>query len=503
MVDQERQQTKLENQALSILISSNIALFKEIFVNDDTLLIRHFENQQQPEIKCCIIFIDGMVNSEILNKNVIQPIVQNMLLKSSDDTIGSLQKQVIISNNIERAFNVDKLTSAIVSGDTVLLLEGSPEGLIISSMGWQNRAINEPEAEKVIRGPREGFTEAIMVNLTLIRRKLETPNLKFKFMSLGIQTHTKVCICYLEGIANQKILDELYSRLNGIDMDGILDSGYVQELIKDSQFSPLDTIGYSERPDIVAAKLLEGRIAVIVDGTPIVLTIPHLFVEYFQANEDYYMNFYFSSVNRLLRILGFILTTTLPAFYLALVSFHQEMIPTPLLLSISSARRGVPLPTIIELLLLLVTFELLREAGSRVPTNIGQTLSIVGALVLGQASVEARIVSAPVVIVVSLSAITNLMLPRITGTAGLLRVVLLILSTFLGLYGLIFGITGFLLHLCELRSFGVPYMLHLTSLEPEDLKDTLIRSPWQYMKLRPKLITENNRIRQSSKGGKT
>jgi spore germination protein KA len=503
MVDQQKQQTKLENQALNISISSNIALFKEIFADDDTLIIRCFENQQQPEIKCCIVFIDGMVNNEILNENVIQPIVQNMLLKNSDDIIGSLQNQVIISNNIERASDVDKLVKAIVSGDTVLLLESSPDGLIISSKGWQTRTINEPEAEKVIRGPREGFTEAIMVNLTLIRRKLETPNLKFKFITLGIQSHTKVCICYLEGIANRVILDELYSRLNAINMDGILDSGYIQELIKDSELSPLDTIGGTERPDIVAAKLLEGRIAVIVDGSPFVLTIPYLFVEYFQANEDYYINFYFASIFRFLRIFGFIIAATLPAFYQALVTFHHEMIPSPLLLSISSARLGVPFPTVVELLLLLITFELLREAGTRVPTNIGQTLSIVGALVLGQASVEAKIVSAPVVIVVALSAIANLMLPRITSTFVIMRVVFLFLASFWGLYGLIFGITGFLLHLCELRSFGIPYMLHLTSFESEDLKDTVIRSPWRYMKLRPKLITENNRVRQPSKGEKT
>ena len=253
----------------------------------------------------------------------------------------------------------------------------------------------------------------------------------------------------------------------------------------------------------MAAKLLEGRIAVIVDGTPLVLTVPFLFVEYFQANEDYYVNFYFASVNRFLRILGFILTTTLPAFYSALVTFHQEMIPTPLLLSIASARRGVPLPTALELFLLLVIFESLREAGSRVPTGIGQTLSIVGALVLGQAAVEAKIVSAPVVIVVALTAINNLMMPRITSTFVIMRIVFLLLASIWGLYGLIFGIIGFLLHLCELRSFGIPYMLHLTSFEPDDFKDTLIRLPWRYMKLRPKLITENNRVRQSSKGKKT
>lgn len=227
------------------------------------------------------------------------------------------------------------------------------------------------------------------------------------------------------------------------------------------------------------------------------LTIPHLFIEYFQANEDYYINFYFSSISRLLRILGFMITVSVPAVYVALVTFHQEMIPTPLLLSISAARQGVPFPTIVETILLLFVFEMLRETGTRMPTNIGQALSIVGALVLGQASVEAKIVSAPVVIVVALSGITGLMIPRIKGAAIILRFVFLLLSAFLGLYGFIFGITGLLLHLCELRSFGIPYMLHLTSLDPEDLKDTAIRAPWWYMKYRPRLIAANNRVRQA------
>lgn len=488
---------------LSKSLAGNIDLLEEVFSDDDTLVVRNIENQLNTSIKCGILFIDGMVNIEVINENVIQPIVQNTLLKGFNDTIEHLQKQVIISNDIEKTSDVGSLVKAILAGNTVLFLDSSSEALVISTKGWQSRSVEEPETEKVIRGPREGFTESLLVNLSLIRRKLETPDLKFKYTKVGVESQTKVCICYLKSIANHKILSELKKRLDSINIDGIMASGYIAELIKDSPLSPLKTVGSTERPDIVAAKLLEGRIAIIVDGTPVALTIPHLFVEYFQANEDYYINYYFSSISRILRIIGFILTVSVPAIYVAVMTFHQEMIPTPLLMGISAARQGVPFPTIAETLLLLFVFEVLRETGTRMPTNIGQALSIVGALVLGQASVEAKIVSAPVVIVVAISGITSMMIPRIQGTAIVLRIIFLFLSAFMGLYGIIFGITGFLLHLCELRSFGVPYMLYLTSLDPGDLKDTMIRAPLWYLKYRPKLIAADNKVRQPMEDKKT
>ncbi len=483
-------------------LTENIGLFKGIFSDDDTLTVRHMENQQNTSIKCGILFIDGMIDVAVVNGNIIQPIVQNSMLKSNGDVLAHIQNQVLVSNSIQKTSDMQSLVRAILIGDTVLFAEGSSEGLIIGSKGAQSRAIEEPEAEKVIRGPREGFTEPLMINLSLIRSKLITPDLKFKFRAVGTRSQTKICICYLDNIVNHKILKELYKRLDCIDIDGVLGSGTIAELIKDASLSPLKTVGSTERPDVVAGKLLEGRIAIIMDGTPVALTLPHIFVEYFQANEDYYINFYFSTISRLLRIIGFILTVTVPAVYVALMTFHQEMIPTPLLISISAARQGVPFPTIAETLLLLIVFEILRETGTRMPTNIGQALSIVGALVLGQASVEAKIVSAPIVIVVAISGITSLIIPRIQGTALVLRVIFLLLTALLGFYGLIFGITGFLLHLCQIRSFGVPYMLYLTSLDPGDLKDTVVRAPLWYMNSRPKLIAGNNKLRQGGGGKK-
>lgn len=478
----------------------NINMLKNIFNNDDTLIIRQFRNQTQKHIKCCILFIDGMVNSKIINENIIDPIIKNTLLgmESKDTVFEELEQEVIVANRITKVSDIFKLGQAIVNGNTVLLLDGHNEGLIISTEGWQHRALSEPTSEKVVRGPREGFTESLMINLTLIRRKIKTSDLKFQFKEIGERSKTKISVIYLENLVNDKILEEVIRRLDDIKIDGILDSGYIEELIKDSPTSPFLTVGNTERPDVVAGKLLEGRIAIVVDGSPFVLTVPFVFLEYFQANEDYYNNYIWGSINRLLRIVGGFITVSVPAMYIALVTFHQEMIPTQLLLSITSARKDVPFPTIIESIGLLFVFELLRETGVRMPTAIGQTVSIVGALVLGQAAVEAKFVSAPMVIIVAVTGITGLVNPKLSGAFIVVRLIFMFLASVVGMYGYIFGFMGLLILLMGMRSFGIPYMLDIGMLSPQDLKDTAIRAPWWYMEYRPKLIAAKNYLREKA-----
>ncbi|NLP46512.1 MAG: spore germination protein [Epulopiscium sp.] len=482
-----------QKKSLYSSLKQNIEMIKEIFLHDDTLICRQFENQRDPNVQCCIFYIDGMVDDPTVNRNIILPIIRNPLLKKESNILHYLQYQVIPSNDIKETQDLNQLTSAIICGDTILFVNGFSKALIMNTKGWKTRSITEPVSERVLRGPREGFTESLITNLSMVRRKIQTTNLKFEFLSFGEQTHTKACICYIDGIVNPKILDELHKRLKNFDLDGALGISYIREFIKDHPLSPFKTIGSTERPDVVAGKILEGRIALLLDGTPVVITLPYLFIEYFQSNEDYYINFYFASIGRILRILGFIITTSIPAIYLAFITFHQELIPTPLILSISAARQDVPFPTILELVILLTTFEILREAGTRMPTYIGQALSIVGALVLGQAAVEAKIVSAPIVIILAITGITGLMIPNLTSVSILCRASLLFLSAILGLYGYIFGISTWMIHLFSIHSFGVPFMQTLNSLHPQDLKDTAIRAPWWYMKYRPHLITFNRR----------
>ncbi len=487
--DSEKKQKQLKKS-----LADNISMFKDIFANDSTIIFRNLESQKPNSIDCCLIFVDGMIDKEIVNENILLPIMRKKIDEDIEKSniLDYLIKKVIISDDIKRSTDIDEIIGCIVYGDTVLFVDGIDEVLILNTKGWSFRGINEPSAELVVRGPREGFIESILINTSMIRRKIRTSGLKFEFREIGVRTKTKVSLCYVEELVNKKVLEELKSRLDKIDIDGILETNYIEELICDSPFSPFETIGYTERPDVVAGRILEGRIAILVDGTPVVLTVPFLFIEYFQSNQDYYNFYFFASFNRMLRYIAFFFTTSIPAIYLALVTYHQEMLPTPLLLSISSARDSVPFPTILEILIMIIIFDLLREGGIRLPEPVGAAISIVGALVIGEAAVAAKIVSAPIVIVISLTGISAFLIYPLKGGIIYTRLIFLFLASFLGLYGYMFGVISLFIHLMSMRSFGIPYMLTIGSLNMQEIKDSTVRAPWWYMKYRPRLIGKAN-----------
>jgi len=475
----------LEQTMMEKDLDRNIQIMNQIFINDETMIKRNFVNQRHSKIKCCAFFFDGMVDNKTIDEYIIKPIMESNYLSVNSDIADEILTKVIVTNNAWKTENLIDITQSMVHGDTVRCVCGCSSALIISTKGWQTRAITEPDNEKALRGPREGFTESLMINLSLIRRRICTPDLKFKFRTFGTRSNTRACIIYLESLTDKKILDELNRRLDQIEIDGVIDINYIVELIKDCPMSPFKTIGSTERPDVVAGKLLEGRIALVLDGTPVVLTAPYLFIENFQANDDYYLNFYFASIGRLIRILGFLMSISIPAIYVAFTTYHREMIPTNLAVSIMQAHQGVPFPTILECLIMLIIFEIIRETGLRMPSNIGQALSIVGALVIGQAAVDAKFISAPMVIVVAITAITGLINAKIKGATVLLRFGFLFSASFLGLFGLAFAFCGLLIHLFGLQSFGVIYMTQLSSFKFSEFKDNLFRAPWKYMKTRP------------------
>lgn len=483
---------KIIENGLAYDLSDNIELFKKLFAEDDTFIIREIENRNHPEIHCCLMFLDGMIDVNIINENVIKP-VNTYTSEIKGDLLKALSNQVIQSNDISASEDINKLLESILYGDSLLFVQGYKGALVINTKGWKTRNIDEPDLEKVFIGPKEGFTESIMQNLSMVRRKILTKDLKFKFRTFGTRTRTKVCICYIKGIAQESILAELERRLDSIDLDGILASEYIREFITDAPLSIFNTMYRTERPDTVAGKLLEGRIALIVDGTPVAITLPCMFIENIQANEDYYLHFQASSFNRILRIIALLVSTCLPAIYLSLITHHQEMIPTPLLVSIYAARQGIPFPSVIELLGLIIIFDIIREAGTRMPSAIGQAFSIVGALVLGQAAVDARFISAPIVIIVAFTGITSLMLPKMINTIILARLLFILISALLGLYGFLFLFTAIMVHAFSLRSFGVPYMSHIMTFDKEDIKDTVIRMPWWYMNYRPRMVAKDQK----------
>lgn len=482
-------------------VETNVSYLRNVFNGDETLRLRYVTNSSK-QIKFCLVYMDGMVNNKLINDDVIKPLLEFRFPKEiNSNLIDLVAEECNFSNGVEKASDMDKLIQSMIYGDTILLTDGYSDALILNTKGWQTRSIEEPQNERVLAGPREGFNESLLINISMLRRKLRTPELKIHFLTFGRKSHTQACLCYLDGIVNKVVLDDLQKRLDKIDIDGTLDTQYIAELIRDKSLAATRTVGTTERPDVVAGKLLEGRIALFLDGTPQAITVPYLFIENFQSDEDYYVNYYYASIGRILRIFSFIVSTGIPALYVALTTFHQEVLPTSLLISASQARQGVPFPTVLEIIMMLIVFEMLNETGSRMPGMMGQTLGIVGALVIGQAAVTAKIVSAPIIIVVGIAGICGLMVPRVKAFEVLVQFIMLALVSCLGLYGFLFGYIGLLIHLYNIDSFGIPIMANNDLKDLQEFKDSYIRAPWWKMLKRPKGLTEN-RFRQGRSGAK-
>ena len=462
--------------------------FDNIFRNDTTFKKRVFSTQSPNKISFCAFFIDGMVNSEIINDNIIRPMIK-WKPEISTYSIQYVHENIIETGESFICDDKSQILESMIAGDTVVFMDGCSEAIIADTKGFPQRSVEQPEAERHLKGSKDGFGETLLTNLALLRRHIQSDKLKFEFINIGEKTNTKVCIAYLDGTSDKNVLQEAKRRLSKIKIDGVFNCNYVQECIKDSKYSIYKTTGTTEKPDILAAKLLEGRIGIMVDGSPEVLTIPYLIIESFQSPDDYYSNFYRASISRLVRIFGFILSIIVPAIYVALITMHRELLPTYLLLTITAARHGVPFPTVLETIILLFAFNILQEAGSRTPSNVGTALSIVGALVLGQAAVEARFVSAPVVIIVAFSGATSLMVPKLMNVMLVTRLWLILMASVFGIFGIIIGGFIILLHISTLKSFGVPCVSGYSSGYSQE--DLFVRFPWPKIKKDGRFVAGN------------
>lgn len=468
-----------------------VLYLKQVFQNHDPIQFRDLRAGTDGDVRVCIVYCDGMVDSKRIDDHMIRPLMEVDLEKLPCIHEEMLLSKVFQLHSAKSVSTFDEVIDAITSGETAVFVRGLEQALIFDTKGFDKRSIAEPEGEKILSGPREGFTESLLQNTAMVQRKVKTEHLKMTFRTVGTQTKTKLCVAYIQDIANAQVVEEMYSRLDGIDIDGILDSNYINELIRDNPRSPFRSMGYTERPDVIAAKLLEGRVALFVDGTPVVLTAPYLFVENFQSNEDYYLNFYFTSFTRMLRIVGFLLTTMLPSLYIATVAFHHEMLPSPLFISITMERSNVPLPAALEAVIMLLVFEILRETAVRMQANVGQALSIVGALVVGQAAVEAKLVAAPMLIVIAMSGITSLLIPKMIAPILLVRFGMLILASCYGYLGVTIGFAFLLTHILDLHSFGVWQLSSDRKLQYQGIKDTFFRAPIYLMLTRPFALSRN------------
>lgn len=458
-------------------LERNIRMMQELFRSDDTLIIRRAIGQNG--LRCALFFFDGMVNSLAINQSLVRPILRCEQPRLSADILATA---VLQADECRVETDMNKVFAAFLYGDAIVLTDGDARPVLVNTKGFDKRSTAEPENERVLSGPREGFTECFMPNLALIRRRVNDPRLKFRFMRVGSRTNTNVCLCYIAGLCENSLVERLETRLTALDIDSVLDSNYLAERIRDHRWSPFPTLGTTERPDVAASRMLEGRCVIVVDGSPVALTAPFLFQECFQSNDDYYISFLQANLSRILRVIGFVFTITFPAMYAALMLYHRELVPARLLFAVSAAQRGVPLPIGWEILLMLFVLEALKEAGARTPGAMGQTMSIVGGLVLGDAAVSARFAAAPTVIVVAIAGVTGLMVPKLQTAALWLRFVLLAAAASWGLYGVGLALGLTLAALCRMHSCSVPYLLNLVPRISAEHEDTWLRYPWFFMR---------------------
>jgi len=498
-------ETQPANQPLKLSaeLEWNVRYISDKFSNCADVVFHHVSLFGQ--MRAMLIFVDGLVDKTLIDSDVIPSLLKSRDFAAEESLclgkslIDFIKDNVMTVATTRSLSNIDEVISLVVEGQVLLLVNGLLEAIAMAAGGSEHRAIEEPVTEGTIRGPHEGFNENVWTSTALIRRKIRTPALKFEALQVGTYTKTQVVIGYIEGIAEQEIVEEIRRRVERIEIDGILESGYIEELIEDSPFSPFPQIQNTERPDVVAALLLEGRVVILTDGTPFALLAPINLWGALQSSEDYYERYWVATSIRILRYIFVGIALGFPASYVAIITFHPELLPTNLLLSVAAARESIPFPAVIEAFLMEITFEALREAGVRLPKTVGNAISIVGALVIGQAAVEAGIVSAPMVIVVSITGIASFTIPRFNFAISIrmLRFPLLLLSGIMGFFGIMIGVIAIAIHVCSLRSIGVPYTHPIAPLNISGLKDTLVRAPWWSMRKRPVTTAKSNTKRQT------
>jgi len=390
--------------------------------------------------------------------------------------------------------------SALLMGNAILCVDGIDGWLDIDVKMWDKRGVAEPPTETVTRGPREGFTEDIKTSLSLLSRKLRTPKLAVKRLKIGRVSATNIAIAYVDGIADDKIVKLIEKKLNAVDIDFVGDSFYVMQFLEQKPLSVFKQVGFSEKPDVIAAKLAEGRVAVFVDGSPIVLTVPFLLVEDFQSPEDYYERSQVSVLWRIVRYIAVILGVMVPGVYVAIAIYHFEIIPLNFVVNMLISVQGLPFPPLVEMIVLLLIFEILREAATRIPRAVGMTMGIITALVLGEAAMISGLVSPPAVMLVALSSMALFTVPNQIGTLGLLRIGMVVLGGIAGLYGLVIGVVGIVAYLVALDTYNTPYTAPFAPLVYDDLKDAIGRAPLGELVTRPESIPHSNHRRQKSRG---
>lgn len=473
----------------ALLCGSSDIVFRELYINGNK------------NLKITLCYVDGLIDSKVASENVLKPLLQEKSLskaKNGLEIVNLITHGTLYYANQKVRDNIRTVISDIMNGSVGLIFNKDKLAVTFDIKGYEKRSITEPTGENVIKGSKDSFIEDLRTNTATIRRNIKTHKLVIEEATVGKQTLTNIAIVYVNGITNQEIVAELKKRLDKINVDNALTAGIIEENIVDNKYSVFPQVIFTVRTDKFCANILEGRVGLIIDGLPIAYIVPATFDTFLQAPEDYSYNFIVSSVIRFLRHALAFVTLFLPAFYVSLTTFSQEMIPTELALVITASKEGVPFPSFIEVIFMLIAFETLIEAGLRLPKNIGQAVSIVGAVVVGQAAVEAKLISPAVVVIIAITAIASFTMPNqdFSNALRLWRFAFVIVSSIIGLFGLSLGAILLLHHLSKMEVYGIPYMATFVGEDNVEIQDSIFRFPFTSQKKRPICLMPYNKIRQ-------
>ena len=497
------QETDVDND-----IEKNRQMLSEIFKDCSDVTFRDFSIGSE-ENKCLLVYINGMVKKSYINDYLMGPLMNLARITTieknieKNDLVKTIINTSVTAGTVIQVNKTGEIVKEILAGRCIIYVNNNNSAISINLKSYKTRNIEETDIEPVLRGPLEGFTEDLKTSVTQIRRRIKTPDLKVEKYSLGRLSSTDIAVLYVKGLVSDDVLREIRERINRIDVDVIIESGQLELLIEDEPFSLFPLIEYTQRPDNAVLALSSGRAVIIIDTTPFVLMVPSVFSHFLGVSEDNYSRMFFSIFIKILRQVAFIISLTAPSIYIAVTTFHMEMIPEPLLINLAAIRSAVPFPALVEALLLESIFEILREAGERLPRGIGPALSIVGALVIGQAAVEAGLVSNAMIIVVAITAISSFAAPKFNmpRSVRMIRFPIMFLAAVLGMFGIVMALLFLLVHLVSLRSFGATYFSPFAPLNVDGLKNEVFKLPYWTSTRRPSYIQHNN-IRRAKDGMK-
>ncbi len=476
-------------QSLQKIISD----YKQTFHESEDFITREFVAYK--DINAVAMFIDGSVDKQFLISGVMRPL-QNEDIVPKGNIAEFAAENLVGYVQTKTETDKQKIVEAMLNGFCVVIFENCETAILADSTKWIVRIPSEPPTSAVMNGPREGFIEDIITNCSLLRKRLKNPDFIMKKLTIGRYTQTQVRVCYITSIADPKVVKMVIDKLNKIDIDGIVDSNYINEFLQNRRHTIFKQIGVSEKPDIVAAKLLEGRVAIVVDGSPMVLTIPFCLLEDLQSSNDYYITSGRATILRFLRIISLVVAILLPGMYVSLMVYHYNIIPIKFLISIANSIQGIPLPPFLEVLFIIFLFEVLYEASLRMPRYMGLALSVVGALILGDTAVKAGLVSPPAVMIVALTGVMSYTVPEQAQQVSFLRLVFTIIGGMLGLFGMILGSMFLIAYLCNMDSYNTPYLSPFAPYNKNDQKDGIMKMPAPAQRTRPNTIPNINKKRQ-------